>query len=121
MNRAILQLGRLLIALIFLYSGYHKATDIGGTVERLANKGLPAPEVLAVVATGLEILGALMVGLGFRPGVGAFLLILFLVPTTLVFHSPTEKAQITQFLKNVAILGGLVVLVATADQRDRDD
>jgi putative oxidoreductase len=72
--------------------------------------------VLLVVATLFELLGALMILVGVRERMGAFLLILFLVPTTLLFHAfwfleePARELQSIMFLKNISILGGLIVV-----------
>ena len=120
MSKAILLLGRLLLALIFLYSGYHKLADPSGPTMRLADKGVPLPEILAIAGGAIEILGGLMMGLGYRLRLGAVLLIVFLIPTTLLFHPPTDAGQTTQFLKNLAILGGLLVVVG-ADAAELDD
>jgi putative oxidoreductase len=120
-SRAIYHLGRILMALIFLYSGYHKVADIGGTAAHLASKGLPLPEIFSVAAAAVEIAGGLMLGLGYRAAAGAAILFVYLIPVTLFFHSPAEKGQTTQFLKNAAIMGGLLVVVGSSDRREADD
>ena len=98
-----------LIALLFLLSGYGKAKNFSGTEEYMASFGLPAASILLVIALILEIGGALMVLLGYKAEIGALLLIIFTVPASLVFHTNfADQAQMTQFLKNLSILGGLV-------------
>jgi uncharacterized membrane protein YphA (DoxX/SURF4 family) len=122
--------GRLFLSAIFFVSGFNKATDIVGTSERLAEtiqKSAFVPDaiapalaslslVLAWGAVAFEWIGALLVATGLRPRAGAWLLILFLIPTTLLFHPPNDPRQLTQFLKNLAIVGGLL-LVGTGPGR----
>ena len=110
--------GRFLLALIFLVSGGGKLMDIPGTTAYMATMGLPMPSVLLWGSLAFELIGALLVLVGYKARLGAFLLILFMIPTTLVFHSfwglaGNERiAQMLQFLKNGAIIGGLFLVVA---------
>lgn len=117
MNRALTSFGRFLIAIIFLVSAFRKTTSFNATVERMAAKGIPFTEITAVGAIAFEVLGGLMLATGFQPRLGALLLILFLIPTTVLFHPVTDPGQFTQFLKNVAILGGLCVVAAADGKR----
>jgi putative oxidoreductase len=119
-GKVILLVGRILLALIFLYSGYHKLADPAVPTARLVAKDVPLADVLVLTAGIVEILGGLMMGLGYRLRLGAFLLIVFLIPTTLILHPPTDAGQTTQFLKNLAILGGLLVVIG-ADAAELDD
>src|SRR5690242_7197174 len=80
-------LGRLLISAIFLISGYAKLTDPGGTIAHMEAVGIPAPHVLVWGAAFAEILGGASILFGFLTRIGAFGLILFLIPTTLLFHA----------------------------------
>ena len=111
-------IGRLLIAAIFLVSGFSKLTDLPGTVEHMAAMRIPYPDTLAVVAGCAELLGAVAVALGFLTRVASAGLILFMIPTTLVFHAFWNYAgqerlpQMVNFMKNLAIIGGLAVLMA---------
>jgi uncharacterized membrane protein YphA (DoxX/SURF4 family) len=114
-NRALLSLGRFLMAVIFLESAFKQAVHFRGMVGSMAGKGIPFTEIAAVGAIGFEALGGLMLATGFQPRTGAVLLILFLIPTTILFHPVSDPQQLTQFLKNLAILGGLCVVAATAD------
>jgi putative oxidoreductase len=106
-------IGRILIAAIFVVSGLAKVTDFDGTVGHMRAAGLPATEALAAVAAVLE-LGcalALLVGAWARPA--GLLLALYLIPVTLVFHAfwnytgMEQRMQLINFLKNLAIMGGL--------------
>jgi putative oxidoreductase len=111
-------LGRVCIALIFLVSGAGKIANLQGTAAFMASKGIPAAPVVMLGALGCELGGAALVLLGFRARLGAFLLLVFLLPTTLLFHNfwsatgPEGAAQTLEFLKNLGIMGGLLLLCA---------
>ena len=111
-------IGRLAIAAIFFISGAAKLTDVSGTAAHMAGVGIPYPETLAMFVGTLEILGALSLVLGAMTRLGALGLILFLIPTTLLFHNfwayegDEQRLQMIQFLKNVGIAGGLLMLVS---------
>jgi putative oxidoreductase len=111
-------IGRLLIAAIFLVSGLAKLTDTPGTVAHMTAAGIPYPDTLALVAGCAEVLGALAIATGFLTRVASVGLILFMIPTTLIFHAFWNDAgqermtQMVNFMKNLAIIGGLAVLAA---------
>ena len=111
-------IGRLLIAAIFLMSGIAKLTDTPGTVAHMAKMGIPYPDTLALIAGSAEILGGLSLALGLLTRVGAVGLILFMIPTTLIFHAfwnyegEERMTQMVNFMKNLAIMGGLAALAA---------
>lgn len=103
-------LGRIFISVIFLSSGIHKILNMAGTKEYMASQGMPLVTFFLIGAIFLEILGGVLVLLGCASRIGALLLIIFLIPTTIIFH-PVLTDQI-QFMKNLAILGGLFVVLA---------
>jgi putative oxidoreductase len=111
-------IGRLLIAAIFLVSGFSKLTDLPGTVGHMAGAGIPYPETLAVVAGSAELLGAIAIATGFLTRIASAGLILFMIPTTLIFHAfwnftgEARLPQMVNFMKNLGIIGGLAVLMA---------
>jgi uncharacterized membrane protein YphA (DoxX/SURF4 family) len=111
-------LGRVLLALIFLASGIIKASDSARAAESMTAKGIPMASLLLWIAIACELLGALSLVLGFRARAGAGLLLLFLIPTTLVFHNfwsltgGERTLQLLQFLKNAGIMGGLLLVCA---------
>jgi len=110
--------GRIFLSAIFLFSAFGKITDWSSFAHQMDQKGMPAVPVLLAGALTFELLGGLSVLLGFYGRVGAVLLILFLIPTTLIFHNfwaaeaAQQMNQMQHFLKNVAILGGLFVVSA---------
>ena len=111
-------LGRICLAAIFFVSAAGKMSDIAGTTGFMASKGIPMAGLLIWGALACEIIGGLLVLVGFRARFGAFLLLLFLIPTTLIIHNfwgvagQERTAQMLQFLKNVAIMGGLLLVCA---------
>jgi putative oxidoreductase len=110
--------GRLLISLIFILSGFAKIFSFKETSEAISNTGLPGSDILAVVALLFEIVGGLLVLLGWYTNFGIYILMIFLLPTTLVFHpfwiyEGAEKlSQQANFLKNLTIYGGLLLLLS---------
>lgn len=114
MNNLLHPLARFLVAAIFLMSGTGKIFGFAGTAAMMRTVGFPAPEFFLVGAIFLEIVGGLLLLLGYKARIGALLLIIFLVTATLIFHVPgifdPDKVQqeMIQTLKNVAILGGLI-------------
>lgn len=106
-------LGRIFLSAIFIISSVRKILDFEGTRAYMDNAGLPMTGVLLVGAIVFELAGGLSVLLGFKARLGAILLIIFLVPTTLVFHMDfSDQGQIIHFMKNLSILGGLLLVAA---------
>jgi putative oxidoreductase len=111
--------GRLLLAAIFVISGLNKLSDFSGTAAFMSGAGLPAAEFLLVLTILIEVAGGLMIVLGWYTRQLALILFLFMLPVTAVFHNPwaaADPAQVQQqmihFLKNLAIMGGLLHLSA---------
>jgi len=116
-------LGRALIAPLFLLSGFHKITGFAGVAAVMAAKGMPFAELFLVGAIAIELGGGLMVLLGWHARLGAMLLTVFTVAATIVFHNfwgvdaAQYRNQLNHFMKNLAILGGLVYIMATGPGR----
>ena len=110
--------GRLLLALLFLPAGLSKITGFAGTVGYIASKGLPMPTVAAVVAIIIEVVAPLALLVGFGTRWAALVLAGFTVVATFIFHNfwamPAEQAMMQQlmFFKNIAVVGGLLILAA---------
>ena len=110
--------GRILLALIFVISGWGKITGFAGSVAYASSKGLPFPQFLMPAAIVVELGGGLLLMLGWKARWVALAIFLFVIPTTLIFHdfwaAPPEQAQMQtiQFLKNLAIMGGLLYVIA---------
>ncbi len=109
-----LLLGRLLIAYIFVIAGYGKIAGFAGTAKYMASKGMPMVEPLLVATIAIELIGGLMIAVGFKARWAAWAFFLWLIPVTLVFHAywavPPEQvmAQTIQFQKNLAIMGAML-------------
>ena len=110
--------GRILIAILFIPAGWGKIAGFTGTAGYIASKGLPLPEVGAALAIVVELVGGIMLLVGFRTRWAAAALVLFLIPTTFFFHAFwNDPSQATVFWKNVAIMGGLVYVWAFGSGR----
>ncbi|MFB6346605.1 MAG: DoxX family protein [bacterium] len=117
-NDSVLLSGRILLAAIFVMSGITKLTQFGGTVDQIASVGVPLATVAAVGAILVEVGGGLSVVFGYKARLGTWLLFLFLIPTTLLFHNPvTMEGQTIPFLKNLSIMGGLLVVAGAGAGR----
>lgn len=104
---------RVFLTIIFIKSGIGKLFDPAGTTQAISSVGLPLPGLLTVGAIVFLLAGSLSILLGFKTQWGAWALIAFLIPATLAFHTNfVEERQVIQFLKNLSILGGLLMLVA---------
>ncbi|HPE85387.1 MAG: DoxX family protein [Chlamydiia bacterium] len=143
-QRILIVLGRVLLAYIFIIGALDKiinwsmmteqvsavfadwkaySTGIG-SLETLFGMLEPISTFLLVVAIALELIGGISVLIGFRPKAGAICLILFLIPTTILFHhfwfleGEPRQTEMINFMKNCSILGGLMILwAATSLQR----
>jgi putative oxidoreductase len=107
-------LGRILLAVIFLLSGFGKLTAISGTAAYFGAMGLPVPTVTAVVVGLIELLGGLAILIGFQTRIAAWVLAVFTIATALVAHTGwADQNQMINFLKNVAITGGFLLLASS--------
>jgi putative oxidoreductase len=119
----LLLLARLAIAAIFVQSGFGKLTDLGGFVAGLEGRGVPLAVVLGPLGAAVEFFGGLALALGAWTRPAAILVAGFTVAATLIAHRfwdmPAEQQamQSIQFMKNLAIVGGLLALVAAGGGR----
>ena len=111
-------LGRLLIAALFIPAGIAKIGGFAGTAGYIASKGLPMPELGAVIAILVEVGVAAALLVGFKARWAALVLALFTLVAAAVFHNfwtlPADQQMVQQlmFTKNIAIVGGLLAFVA---------
>ncbi|QDU63815.1 Inner membrane protein YphA [Planctomycetes bacterium Pan216] len=110
--------GRLMLAAIFLLSGIKHLMGFSGSLAHLESHGITVlPTVQLAIAITALICGASTLILGWCARFGAFCLILFLIPATLVFHDfwavPAEQVQMQtiQFLKNVGLMGAMLLVI----------
>jgi putative oxidoreductase len=106
-------LGRVLIAVIFLFSGFGKIADPTGTQGYIVAAGLPLPLVAYLIAVLVEAGGGLLLLVGYQTRLAALALAAFSVAAALGFHHDfADQNQMIHFLKNLAIAGGLLQVVA---------
>ncbi|MEE1888916.1 DoxX family protein [Pseudomonas carassii] len=119
----ILLLARILLMILFVLSGWSKLSGFEGTVGYMTSLGAPAPMLAAAVAVIMELLVGILLILGFYTRPLALLFALFVLGTALLGHpfwnmiEPERSANMTQFLKNLAIVGGLLLLALTGAGR----
>ena len=103
-------IGRVLLGLMFLVSGIHKIADRHGTQQYMIMMGMTWMTTLFYIgAVAVEVAGSLSLLLGYRARAVGWLLFLFMIPTTLIFHTNFgDPNQMIHFLKNVSIMGGLL-------------
>ena len=112
---SIVLLGRLLYSAIFLMSGAgHFSSKIVGYA---AAAGVPFAGIAVPLSGVVALAGALSIVLGYRARLGAWLIVLFLVPVTLAMHNfwavkdpMMAQMQMIMFMKNVSMLGGALLI-----------
>lgn len=103
--------GRILLAAIFIISGLGKIGTYAGTAAYMSSQGVPGALLPFVIAT--EALGGIAIVVGWRTRIAAFLLAGFSLLSALLFHANfADQMQMINFLKNVSIAGGFLLLVA---------
>lgn len=106
-------LARLCLSAIFFWAGIQKAFSHSQTVEQMTGVGIPHAKYLYYATVLVEVGGSLMLALGARARIAALVLAAFLVPVTYFFHTNfAEPRQVQAFLHNLAIVGGLLAIVA---------
>ncbi len=108
MNKIFYPAARILLALIFVLSGYSKIMQFAGTQAFIAKLGVPLPAVALFLAIVIELAGGLMVMAGYKVRWAAGIMFLYMIPITYYVHRHDQ----IQILKNISIMGGLLLLVA---------
>lgn len=117
-QNAVALAGRILVAALFVISGYGKIGGFDGISGYIASKGLPMPQVLAALTIALELGGGILLIAGFKTRWVALAFFLWLIPTTFIFHqfwgidAAQVQNQMNNFLKNVSIMGAMLLLFA---------
>jgi len=119
MKNTIDLLGRAMLSFIFLYEAYDSIFYFKETREKMTAYGLTwNQDLLLIGAILVLILGGTLLLLGYRAGLGIFILLLYWVPVTFIVHSfwndpePARRLQSILFMKNIAILGGMLMVWA---------
>jgi putative oxidoreductase len=111
-------IGRILLVLIFLNSGIGKIGNFEGTAQYMAKFGMPFTSFFLFGAIVFELAGSLSVILGYFTRFGSLLILIFLIPTTLIFHTHFgDRIQMIMFMKNVSMLGGCLLLFSAGPGR----
>jgi len=106
-------IGRIMIAALFVPAGWGKIGGFAGTAGYVASKGLPFPEVGAGIAVVCELIGGLMILVGWKTRWAALALAVFTLAAAIFFHPFwVDPQQSISFWKNVGITGGLLILFA---------
>ena len=111
-------IARVLLASIFIWSGFGKLTGFEGVASGIAAKGLPLPTVLAALAVAMELGGGILLLIGLRARWIGLLFVLFLLVITPMYHdfwnatADAVMGQKVNFMKNVAIMGGMLMVFA---------
>src|SRR5690242_715102 len=111
-------IGRLLIVYIFATSGLAKIFDWSGNVQYMSTRHLPLIPVLLAIAMLIEVLGSICLVTGLYARAAAFIMFLYLTAVTVLFHNywafsgMLAGTQETHFRKNLAIMGGLLMIAA---------
>lgn len=111
----VLLIGRILFSLIFL------RTIIGhfsqGTIQYASSAGVPYASFLVPLSGIISFLGALSIILGYKAKIGAWLIVLFLIPVTFTMHNfwsiadpMAHQIQMVMFMKNISMLGGALMI-----------
>jgi putative oxidoreductase len=111
-------LGRVFLSMIFILFGVTKLFAFGSFEGMLASKGFPLPTVAIGIAIAIELLGGLAILFGFQTKIAAWIMFFYLIPTTFLFHNfwalegMARMDNMAHFFKNLAIMGGLLLLAA---------
>lgn len=122
-HNEIILTARILLMILFVLSGWAKLTGFAGTVSYMASLGAPVPEVAAAIAVLMEFFVGILLVLGFYTRPLAALMALFVLGTALLGHpfwnmeGAERMANQINFFKNIAIIGGLLLLVVTGPGR----
>ena len=110
--------GRLLLATLLLRAGISRVADFAQTVDYISSMDLPLPNAAAALALVVELVGGVALVAGYGTRVVAVVLAMFMLVASFFFHKywalPADQQMIQQlmFMKNVAVVGGLLTLAA---------
>lgn len=130
---ALITFGRILFAVLFIYTGANKLVGIQATADFIASKvaipsmlapytsqletlaGMSTPQLLAIGVGAFEVIAGLMIALNFGARFFALLLVIFVIATTFYFHdfwsqTPADPKAIVDALKNLSLIGALLII-----------
>ena len=104
-------LGRIFISVLFFLNGIFKIRNYDGTIEWMETYDLPG--IMIIPAIIIEIIAPILIVIGYKTKIAATLLFLFCISTAFIFHNDfSNQMQLTAFLKNIALAGGFMFLIA---------
>lgn len=104
---------RILLAILFILAGINKLGAMEGTVGYISSVGLPLPELVYFGTVAVELGAGLLLAVGFKARYAAAALGVFSLLTAIIFHNDiAQQAEMTSFLKNLAIAGGMFAIAA---------
>ena len=110
MTKTLDLIARILISALFFLNGIFKINSYEGTMGWMESFGLPG--ILLIPAIALEIIGPILIVIGYQTRIAAAALSLFCLATAIIFHNDfADQSQLTAFLKNIALTGGFLFLV----------
>ena len=124
-NVALERIAMALVGLLFVVAGVNKIHGFEYVAQWMTSSGLPAASVLLVATIALEVGAGLLLMIGWKQRWAALALAAFLIPTTLIFHAfwsvdaAQFQDQLTQFLKNTAIFGAMLLIAFPREQAAR--
>jgi putative oxidoreductase len=110
--------GRILLAALFIKSGIGKIGGFEGTVGAIASKGLPLPQIAAILTILVELGGGILLAVGFKARWAALVIGLFTIAAGIIFHNywavegAARMGQEINFWKNISITGGMLMVFA---------
>jgi putative oxidoreductase len=111
-------IGRIFLSAIFLVAGVRKLLGVAATTAYFTKLGFPAPEIVTWIAIIIELGAGLMLLFGWRTRIAAWALVVFVVIATAMAHrfwefEPAQmQNQVNHFLKNLALIGGMLYVIA---------
>ena len=113
--KIVVLLGRVLFSLIFLISGPGHFSN--QSIQFATAQGVPLPSLLVPFSGILALMGGISILLGYKAKLGAWILVVFLVPVTLMMHNfwavaelQAKQMQLAMFMKNLSLLGGALLI-----------
>ena len=123
MNTTVMLVGRILIGVLFLVAGIMKVMNVAGTTAYMTRLGFPAPVIFAYLSIVFEVGGGILLIIGWQTRRVAWLLALYVLVALGAAHRFWEYDQaqrgnqINHFLKNLAIIGGLLFIAVSGPGR----
>ena len=114
---------RVLMMILFVLFGWQKLNGFSGTVAYMASTGAPSPELSAVIAVAVELVGGALIAVGFYTRPLALVFAVYTLATALIGHRYWALQGMDQYLaminfyKNISIIGGLLLLAISGPGR----